>query len=603
MRTMINKTYGILLVVMLIAQGAFAQPPNDACGGALATAADGTCYGPGLAETTTVAATDGWIGTLGCAGNNAEVWFSFVATTSQLDINITAGTIGGNIEFVLVQSVTPPCGGLTLGGGGGSACGASPLIATFNGLQIGGTYYYTISSTGSDGTFTSCLTSTVPTPVAGQDCSAAAILCDDSQFSQGTSAAGAGADADVSTANSCWGSGGERQSKWFHFTVGCSGTLEFMITPATNSNDYDWGLWDITGDLTCGTKGSTIACDWSGCPGATGLSSCPASETGANNTNGNGPGGCGGTYAAVNAPINVTAGNTYALLVDNFSTSNSGFSLTFGGACGGGTAVIGPDANFTGSIDATCMIFTGLKVCATTNSAYLWDYGDGSTSTGMNGSHTYATTGGFTVSLSVTDELGCTNTTSQVVNIGCLLPIELASFDAEKLPNNDVQLNWTTASEEQNDYFTIERGTTGNTFEEIGTVDGAGNSTEILDYQLIDRSPLDGTSYYRIKQTDFDGVSTYTNTIAVNFESTFDELAVYPNPVKDNSVLSFIGNATGETLITVMEVSGKLLMTLAHDSSLGKNTVELKTAEMNSGVYFLTIQNDSETKLIKFVKQ
>ena len=203
--------------------------------------------------------------------------------------------------------------------------------------------------------------------------------------------------------------------------------------------------------------------------------------------------------------------------MDNFSTSNDGFSLTFGGACGGGTAVIGPDANFAGSIDFTCFVFTGIKTCVTANSTYLWNYGDGSTSAGMDGSHVYSTTGTYTVSLTVTDALGCVSSSSQIVNIGFLLPIELESFDAEKLADNIVQLNWTTASEEQNDYFTIERGVSGNTFTEIGNVDGAGNSLELLDYHFLDRSPLDGTSYYRIKQTDFDGASTYTNTVAVNF--------------------------------------------------------------------------------------
>ena len=99
-------------MVVLMSQNAHAQPPNDFCSGAFAITADGTCYGPGLAETTTVGAGDDWLGAIGCAGNNGEVWFSFVATTSQLDINITSGSLGGNIEFVLVQSLAPPCGGL-----------------------------------------------------------------------------------------------------------------------------------------------------------------------------------------------------------------------------------------------------------------------------------------------------------------------------------------------------------------------------------------------------------------------------------------------------------------------------------------------------------
>ena len=163
--------------------------------------------------------------------------------------------------------------------------------------------------------------------MAGQDCSNAAILCNSNQFSQSTSNAGFG-NQEVTTSNSCWIAGGERQSKWFKFTVGCSGTLEFNINPINASDDYDWAIWNITSDPNnCTTKGNSIACNWSACNDATGLSSCISSEPGARNSNGP---PCFGAYGAWGTPITVTAGNTYALLVDNFTTSNSGFVLTFG---------------------------------------------------------------------------------------------------------------------------------------------------------------------------------------------------------------------------------------------------------------------------------
>ncbi|MFT5778868.1 MAG: hypothetical protein ACI837_001825 [Crocinitomicaceae bacterium] len=598
MKMFTKKAFSLLVAVFLIVQGLFAQPPNDACSGAFPVTPDGTCYGPGLPETTTAGSADLWVGQVGCAGNNNEVWFSFVATASQLDVNITAGTIGGNIEFTLVSSLLPPCNGLSIVG---AACGPSPIVTSINGLQVGTTYYYTISNTGSDGTFTTCVDNVVPLPVSGQDCPAAAILCDGSTFAQGGSSSGFGAQ-EVSTGNSCWGSGGERQSKWFHFTIGCTGTLEFNINPVVSGNDYDWGLWDITGDITCGTKGNTVACNWSGCKGSTGITTCP----GANPEPGRvaSGSGCFGGPAAWNiGTFNVTAGQTYALLVDNFSTSSLGFSLTFGGACGGGTAVIGPDANFTGAVDVTCMIFTGTKVCPTTNSTFLWNYGDGSTSTGQNGSHVYATTGNFNVSLSVTDELGCTNTTSQAINIGCLpLPIELLHFEAQVQVDKTVELSWITMSEEDNDYFTVERGTNGHMFTEIGTKEGADNSTEVLEYSLLDRNPLEGISYYRLKQTDHNGVSTYSNTVAINFDSSFEELSIAPNPVENNSVVSFIANSREVSSINITDVSGKRLISTEHDTYLGNNSINLNTSNLKQGVYFLTIQIGDKSDTIKFIK-
>lgn len=596
-----KKASVLLLIVFAFAQGTLAQPPNDFCSGAFATNADGTCYGPGLPQTTTVGAGDDWVGTLGCAGNNGEVWFSFVATTSQLDINISSGTIGGNLEFVLVQSLTPPCGGLTLGGGGGTACGGSPLTATFNGLQIGSTYYYTISSTGSDGTFTSCLTSTVPTPVAGQDCSAAAILCDASGFSQGTSAAGFGTQ-EVTTGNSCWGSGGERQSKWFKFTIGCSGTLEFNINPVISGDDYDWGLWDVTSDITCGSKGNTIACNWSGCKGSTGITTC-ANAIGEPGRVSSGAGCFGGPAAWNITTLNVTAGNTYALLVDNFSTSNSGFSLSFGGACGGGTAVIGPDANFTGSLDATCMAYTSTKTCPTANSTYLWTYGDGSTSTGMNGSHTYATTGNYTVTLTVTDALGCVSTYSETVNVGCILPIELTNFSAELMSDEFVKVDWTTISELNNDFFTLERSDNGITFESIATIDGAGNSTSELNYQFVDRKAINGSAYYRLKQTDYDGQSELSNVIGVNGMSSFGEISIQPNPIKGNGTLSFVSNAIDNVEVSIVDLTGKEVMRTHFSTKVGENNIMLETSAMIKGMYFLILTDSIESTTVRFIKE
>jgi PKD repeat protein len=207
---------------------------------------------------------------------------------------------------------------------------------------------------------------------------------------------------------------GERQSKWFKFTAGCTGTLEFNINPINAGDDYDWALWNITSDPNnCTTKGNSIACNWSGCNDATGLSSCISSEPGAQNSNGP---PCFGAYGAWGTPITVTAGNSYALLIDNFTASNSGFVLTFGGACNSGTAKIGPDANFTYA-PSSCGTYNFTKTCATINSSFLWQFGDGSSATTQNASHSYGTSGSYVVTLQVTDALGCITTFSQTITI------------------------------------------------------------------------------------------------------------------------------------------------------------------------------------------
>jgi len=85
------------------------------------------------------------------------------------------------------------------------------------------------------------------------------------------------------------------------------------------------------------------------------------------------------------------------------------------------------------------------------------------------------------------------------------LPIELVNFSLDKYDDN-VKINWTTGSELNNDYFTIERSFDGYAWKEIDRIKGVGNSSSLIDYSYIDRqSNLSGIVYYRLKQTDYDG--------------------------------------------------------------------------------------------------
>ncbi|MGE5521617.1 MAG: PKD domain-containing protein, partial [Candidatus Dadabacteria bacterium] len=383
------------------------QIPNDDCNSAQVVTPDGSCT-----NGTTVGANDSWTGSVGCqsGGSHPDAWYSFTATGSRAQFNITTSSPwSGNVEVVLVQGSCSGGFGLV-----GTNCGSSPLNATFDGLVSGSTYYFTISNsnTGNSGPFSVCLTTISIPPAPGQDCSTAAILCNATTFSQPTSNAGYG-NQEVDPTNSCWLNGGERQSKWFKFTSGSTGTLEFNILQVNPNDDYDWALWDITSDPNnCSSKGNSITCNWSGCRSSTGLSSCPASEPGSTKAGA----GCGGSYASWSPPVTITAGHTYVLLVDNYSATNSGFSLTFGGACNGGTAKIGPDAAFAYSAQS-CGSYNFTKVNSTTNSTFLWQFGDGSTATTENTSHTYSTAGTYIVSLQVTDALGCKVTYSQTITV------------------------------------------------------------------------------------------------------------------------------------------------------------------------------------------
>lgn len=180
------------------------------------------------------------------------------------------------------------------------------------------------------------------------------------------------------------------------------------------------------------------------------------------------------------------------------------------------------------------------------------------------------------------------------------LPIELLLFQATAIDNNLVQLDWQTASEINNDYFTLERSSDGIEFLPIENIDGAGNSTQVISYMTNDRNPLKGVSYYRLKQTDFNGDFTYSNIAAVEIsEGSGMGVIVFPNPVSTSEEgLTILFDEAKERKIEIINQIGQTidLPTLTSDIQLN-----LSTASLSKGVYFLKIMDDSETHTERIV--
>lgn len=173
------------------------------------------------------------------------------------------------------------------------------------------------------------------------------------------------------------------------------------------------------------------------------------------------------------------------------------------------------------------------------------------------------------------------------------LPIELVQFNAVLL-NKGVDLTWTTASEKNNNYFTVERSADGVNFGAIGTVKGAGNSQNELNYYLKDNSPLDGISYYRLKQTDFDGKETYSliKSISLSLINKFD-FNIYPNPIEKSSIvtLNFTGKENDKVQVVITDISGKIVSEKELKLVDGATMVELKH-DFEPGIYFIKAIHD-----------
>ena len=179
------------------------------------------------------------------------------------------------------------------------------------------------------------------------------------------------------------------------------------------------------------------------------------------------------------------------------------------------------------------------------------------------------------------------------------LPITLISFEAEKKLNS-VLLTWVTLAEINNDFFTIEKTKDGVNFELVGNVKGAGNSIEKLSYELIDASPYDGVSYYRLKQTDFNGEYTYSELRAVEFGGVdlVSNSKLYPNPTNgDELYFNLVSDKSGKLNLEIRTIEGELVksrLVLLDGLDTIYEFELLKGTQLAVGTYMLTYRLDDK---------
>lgn len=177
------------------------------------------------------------------------------------------------------------------------------------------------------------------------------------------------------------------------------------------------------------------------------------------------------------------------------------------------------------------------------------------------------------------------------------LPITLISFEVKNYKEDQVKLNWVTASEVGNAFYTIERSRDGQNFETVGIIDGAGNSNELLTYNFIDSDPLTGTSFYRLKQTDFSGEFDYSPIQSIKVERSFEtEFKAYPNPIVSGQTLKIKYNVDGaQTLkLAVLDTRGSLIVKEEISVSSDRGEIELSTARFLKGLNLIRIIDESQ---------
>lgn len=213
------------------------------------------------------------------------------------------------------------------------------------------------------------------------------------------------------------------------------------------------------------------------------------------------------------------------------------------------------------------------------------------------------TQGAFTLGLN-----GVASTSGGITTPPCtpivVLPIELVSFTGE-LEGKQNLLKWTTATETNNDYFTLEKSQDAVNFTGFKRIAGAGTSIFSIDYSAYDVSPYAEITYYRLKQTDYNGAFTYSNIIALS--NSMNDLSVTnlrPNPTSSDIRFDLYSPLRGKATVQLMDYLGRMVSDELVNITEGNTAVDVKMSELPKGVYSLKVSFSSTgfvsiTKVVK----
>jgi len=341
-----------------------------------------------------------------------DIWFKFTAIGTDISVNVT-GKSGNNVNTL----VTPLAAVYQLENSVlteliGSMTSSNNLTTMYKGgLSIGQEYYIRISAENdATGSFQLCVNNYNPPKKPGQDCSSAAILCNKETFTE-LNISGAG-NNNKEAAGSCLST--ESNSAWYTWTAANNGTLTFIITPTASTDDIDWVLYDLgfNGDCKSISPQNAIRC-----AAGSGITCMPSYfQTGLDmaSVDLREQQGCVPGQDGFVKYVDMESDHVYALLVDNFSNGNNGFTISFSGT----GEFKGPTSKINVQQNYPCLknqSFTFSSAGSNYNTL-KWNFGAGANTAPLSGPGpyevTYNTSGRKTVVLEAIGTRGCSTISS-----------------------------------------------------------------------------------------------------------------------------------------------------------------------------------------------
>ena len=349
-----------------------------------------------------------------------DVWFSFTAIGTDVLISASGIGAGGTMNRPRIAIYSGNCATTINQLGCANGTAGSGVTQLYQSALTPGTIYYVRISTltNNEGTFELCLNNYTPASNPGADCGGAAYLCSNNPVSVGV-LSGGGQNTDEPEASSCMEVPGadEGNSSWFTFTCGTPGALTFNIIPVNQNDDIDFMVFQLNGTNPCGAR-TVIRCNASAFLNPNGAVGLNLTDTDVSEMPGVNAGN--NSYCQF---VNMTVGTSYAILVNNFSTSG-GFTLSFGTGAGTGT-FLGPNPVITANPTTICagetVTFDALNSTNVAANGYSWNFNNGGSPTSASGigphSITYANLGVYTAILNGTNTAGCSDVAFVTINV------------------------------------------------------------------------------------------------------------------------------------------------------------------------------------------